>query len=71
MTFSEVRKHRSEACGQTFAFAGDAPRLPLPKPTVVSSERHVAPVAPPWVWTLAAAFALGAHWFARRRNGLS
>ena len=59
------------ATGGAFAFAGDAPRLPLPKPTVVSSERHVAPIAPPWVWTLVAALALGAHWFARRRSGLA
>jgi hypothetical protein len=25
---------------------------------------------PAWAWTLAAAFALGAHWYARRRQGL-
>jgi hypothetical protein len=37
----------------------------------VSAERHVVPVAPPWVWTLVAAATLGAHWFARRRSGLS
>jgi hypothetical protein len=42
----------------------------LPKPTVVSAERHVVPVAPPWFWTLVAALAFGAHWFARRRSGL-
>jgi uncharacterized membrane protein len=45
--------------------------LPLPKPAVVSAERHVVPIAPPWVWTLAAAVLLGVHWFARRRGGLS
>jgi uncharacterized membrane protein len=45
--------------------------LPLPKPTVVSAERHVVPLAPPWTWTLAAAALLGVHWIARRRSGLS
>ncbi len=45
--------------------------LSLPKPTVVSAERHVAPIAPPWAWTLLAASFLGVHWFARRRGGLS
>jgi uncharacterized membrane protein len=54
-----------------FAFASDAASLPLPKPTVVSAERHVTPLAPPWAWTLAAATLLGIHWVARRRSGLS
>ena len=45
--------------------------MPFPKPAVVSAERHVVPLAPPWAWTLAAAVALGVHWFARRRSGLS
>ncbi len=58
------------ATGGTFAWADDPTTLPLPKPTVVSAERHVVPVAPPWLWTLAAALAFGAHWFARRRSGL-
>jgi hypothetical protein len=61
----------ASATGGTFAWASDdLSRIPLPKPTVVSAERHVVPVAPPWVWTLAAALAFGAHWFARRRSGL-
>jgi hypothetical protein len=59
------------ATGGAFAWASDAGSLPWPKPTVVSAERHVVPLAPPWVWTLLAAIALGAHWFARRRSGLS
>jgi hypothetical protein len=60
------------ATGGTFVWEKDsAARLPLPRPTVVSSERHVVPIAPPWAWTLAAAVALGAHWITRRRSGLS
>ncbi len=51
--------------------ASDATKLPLPKPTVVSAERHVTPLAPPWIWTLAATVLLGVHWIARRRGGLS
>jgi hypothetical protein len=61
----------AKASGGAFAFASDAASLPLPKPTVVSAERHVTPLAPPWTWTLAAAAFLGAHWVARRRSGLS
>jgi hypothetical protein len=61
----------ADATKGTFRSAGDDIALPLPKPAVVSAERHVVPLAPTWVWTLAAAVALGAHWFARRRSGLS
>ncbi|MBX3211454.1 MAG: hypothetical protein KF850_05435 [Labilithrix sp.] len=61
----------ANATGGTFRWATDDPTLPLPKPAVVSAERHVVPLAPPWSWTLAAAVLLGAHWFTRRRNGLS
>jgi hypothetical protein len=57
--------------GGAFAFASEAALLPLPKPMVVSAERHVVPLAPPWVWTLAAAVLLGIHWVVRRRSGLS
>jgi hypothetical protein len=65
-------KALAAATGGIFAWADDASlSLPLPKPTVVSAERHVVPVAPPWVWTLLAAAALGAHWFTRRRSGLA
>lgn len=61
----------AKATGGAFAWATDDARaLPLPKPTVVSAERHVVPLAPPWVWTMAAALAFGAHWFSRRRSGL-
>jgi uncharacterized membrane protein len=61
----------ASATGGAFAYASDAGALPLPKPTVVSAERHVTPVAPPWAWTLAAAMLLGVHWIARRKSGLS
>jgi uncharacterized membrane protein len=61
----------AKATGGTFRFADEGLSLPLPAPAVVSAERHVVPLAPAWAWTLAAALALGAHWFARRRSGLS
>ncbi|HWL84211.1 MAG TPA: hypothetical protein VNO21_00230, partial [Polyangiaceae bacterium] len=61
----------ADATGGTFAFAEDVGKIRLPKPTVVSAERHVVPIAPPWTWTLLAATLLGAHWFMRRRGGLS
>jgi uncharacterized membrane protein len=44
--------------------------LPMPEATRVAAQREVAPVAPPWVWTLAAAVLLGVHWVARRNSGL-
>jgi uncharacterized membrane protein/predicted outer membrane lipoprotein len=61
----------AKAAGGSFAFSSELDSLPLPKPTVVSAERHVTPLAPPWTWTLAAAVLLGVHWVARRRSGLS
>ncbi len=61
----------ANASGGTFRFADDASALPFPKATVVSTERHVAPIAPPWLWALFAALAVGGHWYARRRSGLS
>jgi len=62
----------ADASGGVFRWADeDLSRVPLPKPTTVSAERHVAPIAPPWVWTLAATCLLGAHWIARRRGGLA
>ena len=59
------------ATGGTFRWADENTSLPLPKPAVISAERHVVPLAPPWSWTLAAAMLLGVHWFTRRRSGLS
>ncbi len=64
-------KALAKASGGAFRDADDDLTLPLPKPAVVSAERHVVPLAPPWVWTLAAAVMLGVHWFARRKSGLS
>lgn len=61
----------AHATGGSFRYATDDLALPLPKPTVVSAERHVVALAPPWAWTVMAAVALGVHWFARRRSGLS
>jgi len=66
-----ILERLAAATGGRSVAAADAGTLPLPKPTVVSAERRVTPVAPPWVWTLAAAVLLGAHWIARRRSGLS
>ena len=63
-------KALAAATGGTFIWANEPAKIPLPKATVVSAERHVAPIAPPWLWTLAAAALLGAHWFIRRRAGL-
>ena len=59
------------ATGGSFVDAAAVASLRLPRPTVVSAERHVTPIAPPWAWTLAAALMLGIHWIARRRSGLS
>jgi uncharacterized membrane protein len=61
----------ANATGGSFVYASEASSLPLPKPTIVSAERHVTPLAPPWTWTLAASLLLGVHWIARRRSGLS
>lgn len=61
----------ARATGGTFATADQVGRLPIPKATVVSAERHVVPLAPPWAWTVVAAAMLGLHWLVRRRAGLS
>lgn len=61
----------SRATGGTFRFADDdLSSIPLPKPAVVSAERRVTPIAPPWAFAFAAAMFLGAHWLVRRRSGL-
>ncbi len=61
----------AKATGGTFVYADDVASLRLPRPTVLSAERHVMPVAPPWAWSSVAAVLLGMHWVARRRGGLS
>ena len=61
----------ADATGGSFRTADGDLAMPLPKPAVVSAERHVVPLAPAWAWSLAAAVALGFHWFARRRSGLT
>lgn len=61
----------AEATGGSFHYADDAASIELPKAAVVSTERHVAPIAPPWTWALLAALSVGGHWYARRRSGLS
>jgi uncharacterized membrane protein len=45
--------------------------LRFPPALEVSAERTVTPLLSPWLWTLAAAAALGLHWLARRRGGLA
>jgi uncharacterized membrane protein len=45
--------------------------LPLPQATRVVAERRLEAFVPPWLWTLLAACALGAHWVLRRRAGLA
>jgi hypothetical protein len=59
------------ATGGAFVFATQGASLAMPRPTVVSTERRVAPLAPPWAWSLAAAVLLSGHWLVRRRSGLS
>ncbi|HEV8246120.1 MAG TPA: glutamine amidotransferase [Polyangiaceae bacterium] len=60
----------AKASGGRALPASDVQRLPLPEATEVSAERRSTPLAPPWLWTLCAALALGVHWLARRRSGL-
>jgi len=60
----------SRATGGMAVDLANIERLPLPAATQVSAERKVAPVAPPWVWTLASAVLLGVHWITRRNGGL-
>ena len=71
---SRPDRPRLEAISRvTNGVAVDVPgvtRLPLPAATRVSAERQVAPMLPPWVWTLSSAVLLGAHWVARRNSGL-
>jgi hypothetical protein len=61
----------ARATGGRSVPAARAAELELPKPTDVTLERRTAPLLPAWVWTLAAAAALGAHWVVRRQRGLA
>jgi hypothetical protein len=61
----------SAATGGVAVLASEAGSLPLPAATQVATERRVAPLMPPWLWTLVAAIALGTHWIVRRRSGLA
>jgi uncharacterized membrane protein len=49
----------------------DLVSVELPQATRVTAERSTHPVAPAWVWTLAAAVALGVSWVMRRKTGLA
>lgn len=46
-------------------------QLPSPPATEVAAERRTTPLLPSWAWTLLASCALGWHWVARRRAGLT
>jgi len=54
----------------SFHRASEVDRIPFPKPTVISTERHVSPLMPPWAFCLLGAALAGLHWFVRRRGGL-
>ncbi len=60
----------AQASGGKAVSRADLSDLPIPSPMQVAAERSSTPLLPAWAWTLAAALSLGAHWFARRRQGL-
>jgi len=60
----------AKATGGRAVSRSDIDDLPVPEPIEVAAERSSVPLLPPWAWTLAASLALGAHWYARRRQGL-
>lgn len=66
----ELLARISRATGGRAVTADDVASLPQPKTTEIAAERHVSPIAPAWLWALAAALGMGAHWLARRRGGL-
>jgi uncharacterized membrane protein len=61
---------RTIAARGSFRFWDQVSALRFPTPKVIQTERHVAPIAPPWLLALVAAFFCGFHWFVRRRLGL-
>ena len=60
----------SRATGGRQVSVANIADLPVPDPIEVTAERSSVPLLPAWAWTLAASLALGAHWYARRRQGL-
>ncbi len=61
----------AKATGGALVSADNVEQLPAVEATVVASERHVSALVPPWLLTLMASLALGAHWVLRRRAGLT
>ncbi len=72
---SEVHpEHLERLAKATGGMAVDAEHvrsLVFPKPTVVSSEKRVAAIAPAWAWALLATLAAGLNWYVRRTRGLA
>jgi uncharacterized membrane protein len=60
----------AKASGGKAVSKGNIDDLPVPDPIEVAAERSATPLLPAWAWTLAATLSLGAHWYARRRQGL-
>jgi uncharacterized membrane protein len=60
----------AKASGGSSVTRSNVGDLTVPDPIEVAAERSSTPLFPAWAWTLAAALALGAHWYARRRQGL-
>lgn len=67
----ERLKAISDATGGVAVDVASIADIPIDPATMVSSRRTVRPVLPPWGWSLIAAIAIGAHWIARRKLGLS
>ena len=61
----------ARATGGRSVSPDDVSDLPLPPATEAMVERRAAALLPPWLWSLAAALMLGAHWLVRRRAGLA
>lgn len=61
----------AKASGGVVVKPSELSAIPTPKAAVVALERTVAPLLPTWAWAALAAITMGAHWFARRRSGLS
>ncbi|MCC6216617.1 MAG: hypothetical protein IT376_17280 [Polyangiaceae bacterium] len=67
----DLLERMARASGGRSVTAAEAATLPEPAAQRVTAERSVRPLAPPWVWALLAAAALGAHHVVRRRAGLA